>query len=101
MVPPELSPYFCFISSPSLSRQGSQYVGMGQHLLQYPNVCEMFERASDILGYDLQQLCLEGPREMLNKTLHCQAAVLVTSLAALERLRSTQPWVRRDASAGM
>lgn len=79
--------------------QGSQYVGMGQHLLQYPNVCEMFERASDILGYDLQQLCLEGPREMLNKTLHCQAAVLVTSLAALERLRSTQPWAIENCVA--
>uniref|UniRef100_A0A131XJB8 [acyl-carrier-protein] S-malonyltransferase n=1 Tax=Hyalomma excavatum TaxID=257692 RepID=A0A131XJB8_9ACAR len=79
--------------------QGSQFVGMGRNLLQYPNVSEMYERASDILKYDLQLLCLEGPKEQLNKTVHCQAAVLVTSLAAVERLRATQPWAIENCVA--
>ncbi|KAH7980935.1 hypothetical protein HPB49_020331 [Dermacentor silvarum] len=79
--------------------QGSQFVGMGRHLLQYPNVSEMYERASDILNYDLQLLCLEGPKEQLNKTVHCQAAVLVTSLAAVERLRAIQPWAIENCVA--
>ena len=30
--------------------QGSQFVGMGQDLLQYPNVPEMYALASEILG---------------------------------------------------
>uniref|UniRef100_G3MT59 [acyl-carrier-protein] S-malonyltransferase n=1 Tax=Amblyomma maculatum TaxID=34609 RepID=G3MT59_AMBMU len=79
--------------------QGSQFVGMGRHLLEYPNVAAMYERASDILKYDLQLLCLEGPKEQLNKTVHCQAAVLVTSLAAVERLRAIQPWAIENCVA--
>lgn len=38
-------------------------------------------------GYDLLDLCLNGPLEQLDRTEFCQAAVVVTSLAAAERLR--------------
>lgn len=69
---------------------------MGNDLLQYPNVKEMYERASEILKYDLERMCLEGPRQDLNQTVHCQAAVVVTSLAAVERLRALQPWVKHS-----
>ncbi|XP_023234922.1 probable malonyl-CoA-acyl carrier protein transacylase, mitochondrial [Centruroides sculpturatus] len=71
--------------------QGSQYVGMGKQLLEYKNVKEMYEIASQIAGYDLLQLCLTGPKEELDKTLHCQLAVVVTSLAAVERLKEENP----------
>ncbi|KAK2883004.1 malonyl-CoA-acyl carrier protein transacylase, mitochondrial [Channa argus] len=71
--------------------QGSQFVGMGRGLLKYPNVKEMFEVAQKILGYDLLSLCLEGPEEELMKTVHCQPAVFVTSLAAVERLNKENP----------
>ena len=67
--------------------QGSQFVGMAKQLLPFPGVQEMFTKASDILGYDLLSLCLVGPKETLDKTIHCQPAVFVTSLAALERLK--------------
>lgn len=73
--------------------QGSQFVGMGRGLLKYPNVKEMFTVAQKILGYDLLALCLEGPEEELMKTVHCQPAVFVTSLAAVERLNHENPKV--------
>ncbi|XP_008313788.1 malonyl-CoA-acyl carrier protein transacylase, mitochondrial [Cynoglossus semilaevis] len=71
--------------------QGSQSVGMGRGLLKYPNVKNMFSVAQKILGYDLLTLCLEGPEEELMKTVHCQPAVFVTSLAAVERLSFENP----------
>lgn len=73
--------------------QGSQFVGMGRGLLKYPNVKEMFTVARKILGYDLLSLCLEGPEEELMKTVHCQPAVFITSLAAVERLNQENPKV--------
>lgn len=73
--------------------QGSQFVGMGRGLLKYPNVKEMFTVAQKVLGYDLLSLCLEGPEEELMKTVHCQPAVFVTSLAAVERLNHESPKV--------
>ena len=73
--------------------QGSQFVGMGRGLLKYPNVKEMFMAARKILGYDLLSLCLEGPERELMKTVHCQPAVFVTSLAAVERLNHENPKV--------
>lgn len=71
--------------------QGSQFVGMCRGLLKYPNVKEMFTVARRILGYDLLALCLDGPEEELMKTVHCQPAVFVTSLAAVERLNRENP----------
>lgn len=37
--------------------------------------------------YDLLKLCNEGPEQKLNKTLYCQPAIMVTSLASLELLK--------------
>ncbi|KAJ8261820.1 hypothetical protein GJAV_G00158790 [Gymnothorax javanicus] len=71
--------------------QGSQFVGMGRGLLKYGNVKEMFSAAQKILGYDLLSLCLNGPEDELMKTVHCQPAVFVTSLAAVERLNHEVP----------
>lgn len=73
--------------------QGSQFVGMGRGLLRYPNVQDMFGAARRVLGYDLLSLCLEGPEEELRKTVHCQPAVFVTSLAAVEKLNQENPKV--------
>ena len=58
----------------------------------HPSALELFSRASAILGYDLAAICRQGPAEKLNATSISQPAILVTSLAALEVLKS------RDAS---
>lgn len=72
--------------------QGSQFVGMGKNLLEYPNVEKMYHFAGKILGYDLLDICLNGPKSTLDKTIYCQPAVLVTSLAAVEKLKNQSPW---------
>jgi [acyl-carrier-protein] S-malonyltransferase len=53
----------------------------------------IFDRAADILGYDLLALCTEGPAEKLNSTVHSQPALFVCSLAALEQLKLDSPGV--------
>ena len=54
----------------------------------HPAARDLFERASAILGYDLAAVCRSGPAEKLNTTAVSQPALLVTSLAALEVLKS-------------
>ncbi|VEN52464.1 unnamed protein product [Callosobruchus maculatus] len=71
--------------------QGTQYVGMAKGLLKFPIVKDLFELANYILKYDLLKLCLEGPKKKLDETKYCQPAVLVTSLAAIERLKEERP----------
>jgi [acyl-carrier-protein] S-malonyltransferase len=61
---------------------------MGEKVLDSPNVQEMFKIAKRILGYDLLELCLNGPQSKLDRTEYCQPAMFVTSLAALEKLRA-------------
>ena len=73
--------------------QGSQFVGMAKELVDYPNVLDMFSVANKILGYDLLDLCVNGPKSKLDKTVYCQPAVFVTSLAAVEKLKHEKPWV--------
>lgn len=80
--------------------QGAQFVGMGRDLIgEFPEAKSRFEQASDILGYDLLQLCLEGPEDELNATAHCQPAIYVASLAALDFLREREPEVVSSAAA--
>lgn len=66
---------------------------MGKGLLKYGHVKEMFAAAEKVLGYDLLSLCLNGPEKDLMKTVHCQPAVFVCSLAAVERLNHENPAV--------
>jgi len=73
--------------------QSSQFVGMGAKLLAYSNVEKMYKTASNILGYNLLDMCLHGPKDVLSKTVHSQPAVLVTSLAAVEKLKEVCPKV--------
>lgn len=77
--------------------QGSQVVGMGRGLLRYPRVRELYAAARRVLGYDLLELSLRGPQEALDRTAHCQPAVFVASLAAVEKLHHLQPAVRPEA----
>ena len=67
--------------------QGSQSVGMGRGLYDaFPTVRAVYEEASSILGYDVAQLCFEGPVERLNLTENTQPALFVSSAAALKAL---------------
>lgn len=47
----------------------------------------VFAEADGILGYNLSQLCFEGPVESLTETRHCQPALFVHGMAVVEVLR--------------
>ncbi|MBP8126097.1 MAG: ACP S-malonyltransferase [Aeromonadaceae bacterium] len=62
--------------------QGSQSVGMLAEIASvYPVVKATFDEASQVLGYDLFTLVMEGPAEELNKTWRTQPALLTSSVA--------------------
>ena len=72
--------------------QGAQFVGMGAQLAeQVPAARSLFDRATEVLGYDLAEVCFHGPAEVLDSTEYSQPALFVTSLAALELLRQESP----------
>ncbi|MQL83474.1 hypothetical protein Taro_015981, partial [Colocasia esculenta] len=72
----------------SIMIQGAQAVGMGTTAQSVQAAADLFERANDILGYNLLDLCINGPKEKLDSTVISQPAIYVTSLAALEVLRA-------------
>lgn len=62
--------------------QGAQAVGMGKDLAEkYPECRALFARADNVLGYKLSKICFEGPAEDLTKTVYCQPAIFVVSMA--------------------
>src|SRR5262245_25987358 len=84
--------------------QGAQYVGMAQQLCgSLPAAKKLFDDAATILGYDLLDLCVNGPKEKLDSTAVSQPAIYVASLAALESLRAKEPAAEADcvATAGL
>jgi [acyl-carrier-protein] S-malonyltransferase len=84
--------------------QGAQAVGMGRWLVENHDVARLvFDRAGNVLGYDLLDLCLNGPESRLAETEFCQPALFVHSMAAVEVLRSSQPELvaKVKAAAGL
>ena len=72
--------------------QGAQYLGMGAALCdKFPPAFQRFQQASQILGYDLLDICKNGPADQLNSTVFSQPAIYVSSLAALDLLNSEDP----------
>ncbi|HEV2950215.1 MAG TPA: acyltransferase domain-containing protein, partial [Gemmataceae bacterium] len=84
--------------------QGAQSVGMGKQLYEsLPTARQLFDRATDILGFNLPEVCFQGPAERLNSTIISQPAIYVASLAALESVRANEPEMEANcvAAAGL
>jgi [acyl-carrier-protein] S-malonyltransferase len=65
---------------------------MGRALYdEVPAARWLFDRAGEILGFDLKAICFDGPAEALEVTNVSQPAIYVASLAALEGLKLTSP----------
>ncbi len=80
--------------------QGSQYAGMGKDLAENFAVAkEAFEEANDALGYDIANMCFNGPEEDLKLTANTQPAILTTSIAAL-RVLQQETGLQPDYVAG-
>ena len=79
--------------------QGSQSVGMGLDLAQtFPIARQTFDEANEALGFDLADLCFNGPEEQLRLTEFTQPAIFTVSVAALRVL--TEAGVTPDYLAG-
>jgi [acyl-carrier-protein] S-malonyltransferase len=73
---------------------------MGRQVAEsLPAARQLYDRAEKVLGYDLAKLCFEGPAEELDSTVYSQPALFVTSLVALERLRTELPDISNGAVA--
>ena len=69
--------------------QGSQFSGMGAALAaMLPEASAIYEAGSDILGFDLKKMCLEGEDAVLAETCHAQPAIYATELICLEALKA-------------
>lgn len=80
--------------------QGAQQVGMGGPLAQRCDAArDLYSRASEVLGYDLLELCQNGPSEKLNETQYSQPALLVHSLAAMAELQQNKPSLMAEVVA--
>jgi [acyl-carrier-protein] S-malonyltransferase len=79
--------------------QGAQYVGMGRDLASQAGV--WFERARQSLGFDLPNLCFNGPESDLTRTNNAQPGIFVTSWAAFQLLKERVPNLEFHATAGL
>jgi [acyl-carrier-protein] S-malonyltransferase len=74
---------FCFPG------QGSLEAGMGRELAEaVPEAMDVFTRGSEASGLDLVHLCFEAPEAELVQTEVQQPALVATSLAVLEAIKS-------------
>ena len=70
------------------SGQGSQYPGMGRSFAEtFPELTEIFDEASDVLGFDLYDKCVNASEDELAQTVVSQPAIMAVSLCAAEALR--------------
>lgn len=82
--------------------QGAQTVGMGRDLAEaFSRVREQFERANEILEYDLISAMFDGPAEELTRTSRCQPALYVHGLACLDLIREQVPDLEIAGAAGL
>ncbi len=72
--------------------QGAQSVGMGRSLCaNHASARQLFDRANEVLGYDLAAICFEGPDKKLHATNYGQPALFVVGMAAANVLAEIEP----------
>lgn len=68
---------------------------------EVPEAKALFDKASTILGYDLLEKCVNGPKEELDSTAVAQTAIFVSSMAALEKLKISDPEAINSCTVAM
>lgn len=82
--------------------QGAQVVGMGKDLAEaFPSAKAWFERANEVLGYELAAVCFSGPEPELTKTENAQPGIFLVSWVAFQLLKERLPSLTFDATAGL
>lgn len=68
--------------------QGSQYVGMGQNLMEISECKDIFTQADENSNQSITNLCFNGPEEKLKLTENTQPAIVTHSVALFNRLKT-------------
>lgn len=80
--------------------QGAQSVGMGKDIYEnFESAKNVYDTADRVLGKSISNICFEGPEEDLKLTINTQPAIVTTSIALLESLKS-QLGITPDYTAG-
>ena len=86
--------------------QGSQYEGMGRDICEAHAVArDIYDRANEVLGYDIKDMSFNNPGDELNLTRNTQPALLTHHIACLEVFKektggSIQPTMAAGHSLG-
>lgn len=71
------------------SGQGAQYAGMGKDLYHhYHETRQVFDRAMELLDWDIKEVCFEDPNGLIHKTRYTQSALFTTNLAVYEAVKA-------------
>jgi [acyl-carrier-protein] S-malonyltransferase len=82
--------------------QGAQVVGMGKDFAEQSAMAKvLFARANEVLGYDLANICFNGPEAELTKTENAQPGIFLVSWVAFQMLKEKIPTVTFQATAGL
>jgi len=84
--------------------QGAQLVGMARDVVEAcSDAAGLYEKANQIVGYNVMEVCFEGPEDKLNTTMISQPAIFVTSAAILEAFRTSPRTadIKADVTAGL
>lgn len=83
--------------------QGAQSVGMGRDIADArPAARAIYQRANEVVGYDLADLCFNGPAEKLEQTDIQQPAIFTTAVAIWEAMGGLAGFPERPvAMAGL
>jgi [acyl-carrier-protein] S-malonyltransferase len=82
--------------------QGAQMAGMGADIVSaFPAAAQWFEKANQIVGFDLKSLCFNGPEEKLASTDISQPAIFTVSAALLEMMKEIAPSLKPQVTAGL
>jgi len=84
------------------SGQGAQQVGMGRSLYENSDIARaLYDEANATLGWDLKQICFEGPDEALTETKVCQPALYVQGFAIFSILKDRGRLAEVKAACGL
>jgi [acyl-carrier-protein] S-malonyltransferase len=81
--------------------QGAQFTGMGKELYENSTIAkELFDKANEILGFNITEIMFEGTAEQLKETKVTQPAVFLHSVILAKTLENFTPQMVAGHSLG-